>query len=348
MHSPTSSNPAAALKQPTVAFIGGIYHSDAAELLAARMHTRPLLTPSPDEIAQALSAAQAAIVRYPYKVDAAALRDADTLVAVASSGRGTDSIDIAACTERGVLVLNNPGFGTQSVSEHAMGLLLALAKRLFEGDAAVRAGGAWDRRTDLAVLDMYQRTLGIVGFGLIGRELARKCSIAFGMQVLAYDPYVDPDVAAASGARMVGTLDEVLEASDFVSLHCELNQETLGLIGEEQLRRMKPSAFLVNTARGKVVREAALVKALEERWIQGAALDVYENEPLSPDSPLHGLNRLILSPHVAGLSSDALWQLADSAARQLVQALDGVRPPNVVNPQAWEAAMAKREAFLRA
>ena len=334
--------------RPRIAFIGGIYHETAAALLAQTMDVVPLHTPSPEEIRIALRDCHLAIVRYPYKLDGPVLQDARQLIAVASSGRGTDSIDVPSCTKHGVAVINNPGFGTRPVSEHALALMLALARKLFRGDKAVRAGGAWDKRTELDVLDLHGRTLGIVGLGLIGMEMARKCLGAIGKRVLAYDPHDAPAAAQAAGVELLPELADVLRQADFVSIHCELNAETRGIMNETTLRQMQPHAYLVNTARGKVVQQAALVRALQERWIAGAALDVYEDEPMAEDSPLLQLPELMLSPHVAGLSGDALHDLANSAAHQLSQAIQGQRPANVVNSSAWDAAMQRLQRLRQA
>lgn len=327
--------------QPTVVLVGGIYHAEADVLLRRHAAVVALERPSPAEIAAALAGAEGAIVRYPHLINDAVLDGATRLVIVASSGRGTDSIDVAACTAHGVAVANNPGFGTVPVSEHAIAMMLALSRNLIGSGKALRSGGAWDKRTHLDVRDINGRTIGIVGLGLIGSEMARKCIAAFGMKVLAYDPHVPNAKAAALGATMVGTLEELLERSDVVSMHAELNDGSRGMIGEPQLRRMQRHAYLINTSRGKVVRQEALHKALAEGWIAGAALDVFEDEPLAEPSPLWQLDNLILTPHVAGLSGDALHDLAESAVTQVLQALAGERPKNLVNPSAWDSAKAR-------
>lgn len=327
--------------RPKVVLVGGIYHADAEKLLRAKAEVVALDRPAPAEIAAALAGAHAAIVRYPNRVDAAALAGAAKLVIVASSGRGTDSIDVPACTEHGVVVVNNPGLGTIPVSEHAVAMMLALSRRLELTDRAVRAGGAWAKRTDFNVCDVNGRTLGIIGLGLIGSEMARKCIAAFGMNVLTYDPHVPAAKAEALGATMLTNLDELLERSDVVSIHAELNEGSRGMIGEAQLRRMQPHALLINTARGKIVQQKALERALAEGRIAGAALDVFEDEPLPEPSPLWDLNDLILTPHVAGLSGDALRELAHSAVTQVLQVLAGEQPRALVNPPAWKAAMAR-------
>jgi phosphoglycerate dehydrogenase-like enzyme len=267
------------------------------------------------------------------------------VVIVASSGRGTDAIDIEAATRRGVAVVNNPGFGPRPVSEAAMALMLALAKRLFASDAWMRKGEGWSYRTDLTqFLELEGKVLGIVGFGAIGREMARKATTAFHMHVLAYDPYVPAEEMAALGVRKTDSLEELLASADIVSMHPELNAETRGMIGERELRRMKPTAYLINTARGKVVQEAALVRALREGWIAGAALDVYEDEPMGAGSPLYALDNIILLPHVAGLTLEAVEGMSLSAARQVLQALAGECPPHILNRAAWPAAAARAKA----
>lgn len=327
--------------RPVVALVGGIYHADADKVLRERADIVALERPAPADIVAALAHADGAIVRYPYLIDDTVLDGAKRLVIVASSGRGTDSIDVAACTEHGVAVANNPGYGTVPVSEHAIAMMLALSRNLIGSGKALRSGGAWAKRTRLDVRDINGRTIGIVGLGLIGSEMTRKCIAAFGMKVLAYDPYVPKEKAAALGATMVDHLDELLARADFVSLHPELNDGSRGMIGEPQLRAMQRHAYLINTSRGKIVRQDALHKALTEGWISGAALDVFEDEPLAEPSPLWNLENLILTPHVAGLSDDALRDLAVSAVTQVLQALAGERPKHLVNPAAWDAARAR-------
>ena len=333
------------MARPHVLLAEPLYHPAGEELLRQHCEVRILHSPTPGEIIEAAATAHALAARYPHRVDEALLSAATRLVIVACSGRGTDSIDIEAATRHGVAVVNNPGFGQRPVSEAAVALMLALGKGLFAADAWMRRGEGWQHRSDLSqFLEFEGKTLGIVGLGQIGSETARKAIAAFHMNVLAYDPYVPPAKADALGAKMVGTLDELLAASDIVSLHPELNAETRGMIGEVQFRRMKRSAYLVNTSRGKVVQEAALVRALREHWIAGAALDVYEDEPPGPSSPLYPLDNIILMPHVAGLTNEAVEGMSLSAARQILQALSGRCPPHILNRESWPAASARAAA----
>jgi D-3-phosphoglycerate dehydrogenase/microcystin synthetase protein McyI len=322
-----------------------MYDPAGEAILRAACDVRVLTKPAREEVLAAAADAHALCSRYPHRTDAAVIAAAPDLVIVASSGRGTDAIDLAAATARGVAVVNNPGFGPIPVSEQAIGFMIALGRQFFRLDRNIRAGDGWRERGIGVIAELQGRTLGIVGLGAIGTEMTRKCRAAFDMEVVCYDPHVPASKATALGARMVDSLDALLEASDYVSMHPELNDATRGMIGEAQLRRMKPTAFLINTARGKVVQQAALARALREGWIAGAALDVYEDEPLGRDNPLYACDNIILSPHVGGLSVDALKGMAISAATQIVDALSGRRPAHIVNPEAWEAA-AQRQARL--
>lgn len=331
--------------RPVVVLAEPMYHPAGEELLRRHCEVRVLHAPAAAAIAAAAAEAHALVARYPHRVDDALLSAAPGLVIVACSGRGTDAIDVAAATRRGVAVVNNPGFGMRPVSEAAIALMLTLARRVFPMDAWMRRGEGWQHRSNFAeFMELEGKTLGIVGLGQIGSETARKAIAAFRMNVLAYDPYVPASKAEALGARQVASLDALLEASDIVSMHPELNPETLGMIGEAQLRRMKRTAYLVNTSRGKVVQQAPLVKALSEGWIAGAALDVYEDEPLGPDNPLYALNNIVLMPHVAGLTLEAVEGMSLSAANQVLQALSGTCPPHILNPEAWPQASTRAKA----
>ncbi len=333
------------MPRPIVVLAEPMYHPAGEALLRRQCEVEVLHSPTPAQLAAAAAQAHAIAARYPQRVDETMLAAARHVVVVACSGRGTDAVDIVAATRHGVAVVNNPGFGTRPVSEAAMALMLALAKRVIPSDRWMRQGEGWKHRTAFGdFMELHGKTLGIVGLGQIGTEAARKAIAGFAMKVLAYDPYVPDSKAQSVGAVKVDSLEDLLAQSDIVSLHPELNDETRGMIGEPQLRRMKPKAFLINTSRGKVVQQAALVRALSERWIAGAALDVYEDEPVGGDSPLYGLENLVLAPHVAGLTQEAVEAMSLSTARQILQALAGERPPHLVNPETWQAAAARAEA----
>lgn len=258
---------------------------------------------------------------------AKAFAAADRLKIIARWGVGIDSIDLEAATRAGVIVTNTPGLTTHSVADYAFGLILNLARRLTELHNTLRSG-TWKQ---LWGVDVWQKTLGLIGFGNIGRGMARRAQ-GFEMRVLAYDPYVEPDVARALGAEKV-PLERLLSEADFVSLHASLTPETRGMIGEAELRRMKREAFLINCGRGALVQEAALVRALKEGWIAGAALDVYEIEPTPASNPLLSLPNCLTLPHSASASYECARAINRECVDQILAALRGERPRHVCNPE---------------
>jgi len=249
--------------------------------------------------------------------------------AVVRYGIGLDNVDLQAATDCGILVAHVLDFCTDEVSNHAIALLLALARRLIplHRDAAA---GRWRQPQAWTLAPVHGQTLGIVGFGNIGQAAARKAR-AFGLRLLAHDPYGDPGAAEELGAALV-PLGELLAESDYVSLHAPLTPGTRHLIGAAELAAMKPSAVLINTSRGPVVDEAALVEALTSGGIAGAGLDVFEEEPLPADSPLCRLENVILTPHVASVSPEAMRRLREEVGRAAADVLRGRRPKYVANP----------------
>jgi D-3-phosphoglycerate dehydrogenase len=230
--------------------------------------------------------------------------------AILRTGSGTDNVPVEEATRRQIVVANTPAAMSDGVSDHLIALLFAVARRVAELDRAVRLG-RWRQAPVQPLCGVGGRTLGLVGFGHAGREVVRKLS-GFELRVLAHDPYVGADTLAAHGVRPAG-LYELLAQSDYVSLHCPLTAETRHLIGERELRLMKPTAVLLNTSRGPVIDEAALVRALREGWIAAAGLDVLENEPPAADNPLLGLDNVVVTPHVAGYSFNGVevrWRLS--------------------------------------
>ncbi len=245
---------------------------------------------------------------------------------VARNGIGVDNVDVAAATELGVVVTNAPSVNADSVADFTFALLLALVRRVVEADRSVREG----RWPPLVGMELRDKCLGLLGFGRIGQKVAER-AIGFGMRTVAYDPI--PDVAAAErlGVRLV-SFREVLAEADILSLHLPLTPETHHLLGEQEFRSMKRGSFLVNTARGGVVDEAALARALQEGWIAGAACDVYEEEPPKASPLLHAPN-VLLSPHMASHTHEAIARASRVAAENVLAVLQGSRPPNVVNPE---------------
>ncbi len=266
-------------------------------------------------------------------IDAEVFDAAPKLRIVSQYAVGYDNIDVEEATKRGIYVTNTPGVLTETVADFTFALMLAVARRVVEADKYVREGRwkvAWHPLMMLGS-DVYGRTLGIVGMGRIGSAVARRAK-GFGMRILYYDSVRREDLEKELGAEFVD-LDRLLEESDYVSLHVPLTPETYHLIGEEQLRKMKPTAFLINTARGKVVDQKALYKALKEGWIAGAGLDVFEQEPIPPDDPLLKLDNVVLAPHAASASHETRSRMAEMVAENLISFLNGKVPPNLVNKE---------------
>jgi len=318
-----------------VVLLGRMYHPEGEERLRAQVAVELLEQPTPERVAEAVRNASGVFVRYPNKLRADAIASAGNLRIISTSGRGTDAIDLDAATARGIPVVNQPAFGVVPVTEHVIGVMIALAKNLLPLNRLTHAGKGWPAQKEYRRTELRGKTLGIIGLGNIGEEVARCCTQAFKMRVLAYDPYVPASKAGRVGAEWISDLGRIWRESDYVSMHPELTPETRGMVGDAELRAMQPHAVLINTARGPIVQAKALAAALREKRIAGAALDVYEDEPFSADSPLAGLENLILSPHTGGLTDEALHGMALSAADQILQALRGERPPHLVNPQVW-------------
>jgi glyoxylate reductase len=268
------------------------------------------------------------------RVDEAMLSRAPRLRVVSNMATGFDNVDVEACSRHGVVVTRTPGVLSETTADFAFALMLAAARRIVEADGYVRSG-KWKTWGPEAFLghDVHGATLGIVGMGGIGREVAKRAR-GFGMTVLYNSRTPRPDLEEDLGMTFV-PLDELLKRSDFVTLHAPLTPETRHLISERELRAMKESAVLVNTARGPLVDQPALYRALNERWIAAAALDVTDPEPILADDPLLALNNVVIAPHIASASVATRSKMAMLAAEQLVSALAGNVPQNAVNPEAW-------------
>jgi D-3-phosphoglycerate dehydrogenase len=247
---------------------------------------------------------------------------------------GLDHVDLQAATERGIIIAHTPGFCADEVSNHAILFILACARRLLPLDRRLRGGWWPDARNLEAELlpigSLHGERLGLIGFGEIARLVADKAAV-FGVRVSACDPFAPAEIFARYGATSAA-LDELLRESDYVSIHTPLLPATRRMIGAAQLRSMKPSAFLINTSRGAVVDEAALILALRERWIAGAALDVFETEPLPADHALLALDNVIVTPHTAYCSDTAYARVRRQAADAAVRVLRGEWPAALANP----------------
>jgi len=245
------------------------------------------------------------------------------LKVVSRWGVGVDSIDLQAATDHGVVIANTPGMVTEAVADHTFCLMLALSRRLVE-EMDVARGLDW----------LWRKTLGIVGFGSIGRAVARRAR-GFTMRVLAYDPAPRPEAAGALGVDLVG-LDELLAAADIVVLHANVTDESRGMIGEAQLRAMKPTALFVNAARGALVDQSALARALEEGWIAGAALDALDPEPPAADDPILRAPNCIITPHNSSQTAETSRRVNAQVCESIINVLAGRRPRFVVNPVVFD------------
>ena len=273
-------------------------------------------TLGPEELARRIGPFHGLVVRSASRVTAAVIDAAPVLQVIGRAGVGFDNVDIDAATRRGIVCMNTPGINTIAAAEHTMALLLAIARRVPQAHAHLR-GGKWDREPFLGV-EMYGKTLGIIGLGRIGTEVARR-ALGFQMTVIAHDPYLVAGVAEGLGVERVD-LDALLRRSDFISVHVPLTSETRGLIGADALGRMKPGVRIVNCARGGIVEEAALAAAIQAGHVAGAGLDVFEREP-PWGSPLLDLDAVVVTPHLGASTEEAQTRVAVAIARQVADLL---------------------------
>jgi D-3-phosphoglycerate dehydrogenase len=249
---------------------------------------------------------------------------------IARYGIGVDNVDLAAASKARILVTNVPDYCVDEVSDHALTLLLALARQIVSADRAVKAG-VWDVVAHAGIRRLRGQTLGLLGFGKIAKALASKVQ-PLGMKVLVYDPYLEPPAIASHGAEAVN-FERLLAEADTISIHVPLSPETRNLIGQRELARMKPTCFLINTSRGGIVDEQALAAALKDGRLGGAALDVLSVEPPPADHPLQQAPNIILTPHLAFYSRESVIELQTKAAEEVARALKGEPPRSPVNPE---------------
>ncbi|MBS1661276.1 MAG: hydroxyacid dehydrogenase [Bacteroidetes bacterium] len=312
-------------KLPTV-FISEPIHPVGMEMLKGLVN----IVVAPDtrrETAFALLPdADVAILRATTRFDKEMISKGTRLKAIVRTGIGVDNVDLRAAGESGIYVCNTPGTNTDTVAEHVVAMVLALSKQVIFMDEAVRTQ-RWQERFSPDQRDIQNKKIGIVGLGKTGHATARLCK-ALGMEVLAYDPFLTHDDEAIP---MTSDLNDLFRESDFITLHCPSTPLTHRLIGSAYLGLMKKEAFLINASRGELVDEAALVHALKEKRIAGAALDVFDNEPPSKDNPLLHLSNVILSPHVAGSTRESNERIAIAAVRAALDTLDGKVPQHICN-----------------
>jgi D-3-phosphoglycerate dehydrogenase / 2-oxoglutarate reductase len=279
------------------------------------------------------------------KITRQILEAAPRLRVIGRHGVGYDTIDTAAATEMNIPVVYTPAANTESVAEIALGFIICLGRRLVQAHTAMRTGrlisdsytlSVMSQKAGLANTDLRGKTVGVIGVGRIGSLLSRKAIAAFQMRVLGYDPYVDASTLAGYGVQKVDKLEDMLPYCDFVTLHCPGGAETRHIMNEHTISLMKPTAYLLNTARGTVIHEASLIQALQSGKIAGAAMDVFDPEPPKPDNPLLHMENVIVTPHYCAMTEESLYNMATMVAQGVLDGLKGKRPEYLVNPEVWD------------
>lgn len=289
-----------------------------------------------DEIKKIINDYVALIVRSGTKVTADIINEAKNLKIIARAGAGVDNIDVDTATRRGIIVMNTPGGNTISTAEHTMSLILALARNIPQACEDLKLGN-WNRKKFMGV-ELFGKTIGIIGLGRIGREVAVRCK-AFGMNVIGYDPVLSSEVAMKLGIELVSEVDEIYRRSDFITLHVPLNEETRGMIGRSELLKCKRGVRIINCARGGIIDEMALLEAIEAGHVAGAALDVFSEEPPPKDHPLIKHPKVIVTPHLGASTEEAQEKVAIQIAHQVADALKERSIVGAVNAEILQLAM---------
>jgi D-3-phosphoglycerate dehydrogenase / 2-oxoglutarate reductase len=300
-------------------------HPIGVEVLAREVEVVNLPERPGETVAQHLPIVDGVLVRTA-RLTAPLLETAPGLKIIGKHGVGIDNIDVVAARRLGIPIVSTPGANAEAVAEHALTLMLMVARQI-QVTSRLLKNGQFDAARSLPLAtDLSGKTLGLVGLGNVGTRLAAMCRSALAMRVLAYDPYVRPERAAELGVELVSELGPLFDAADVVSIHVPLTPETRGIVGVKELARLKPSAILVNCARGGLVDEAALLAALRTGQLAGAGLDVFEEEPVPPDHPFLTLVNVVATPHVAGGSREALQLMAETVALDILRVLRGEPP----------------------
>ena len=267
------------------------------------------------------------------------------LVVLSTNGAGFDTVNLDDATAAGIAVVNQAGGNKEGVAEHVMAMMLSLSKRIMLTDHAMRSGDQYDRRAFMGD-DVQGRTIGIVGLGNVGARVAELCRGLFQMRVLAFDPYLSDEQIRSRGGEKAETLESLLKQSDYVSINCPHTKETRGMMGAAQFAQMQPHAYFITTARGGIHDETALAAALTSHQIAGAGLDVWEDEPPPAYHPLLKFDNVLVSPHTAGITRQSRHNIAKIAAEQMLDILDGKRPPRLLNPEVWPAYQNRFQRIL--
>jgi D-3-phosphoglycerate dehydrogenase len=305
-------------------------HARALEQLKQHAEVRTADNLEESYLLQVVGDVEGIIIRANGKVSRQIMQAAPRLKVVARHGTGVEAIDLEAAAELGITVVNTPDANVESVAEQCLAMMIILAKHIREADQAIRAGD-WAARYRLIGVELLGKTIGIIGIGRIGYRLAELCYTAFSMPIIYFDIVANLKAEKNLNAKRV-ELDELLKKADFISVHLPLTPSTKGLINAEVLRKMKPGAFLINSSRGPVIDQADLIQALQNHWIAGAGLDVFDPEPLPSDSTLLELENVILSPHMAAHTDEALYRMA-MVVEDVLAVIEGRAPkhPVIIN-----------------
>lgn len=311
-------------------------HLDALQRLQEEVDVLTPYQATADELRALLPTVQGIVLGGVFKMGPSELDLAANLEILGRHGVGLDNVDLPAASERRIPVAYTPYGPTESTAEHALALMLAVARRLAQMDRAVRSGG-FQIRDQLEALgyELEGKILGVVGFGRIGRRLAEMCRAALHMEVRVYDPHLDPGTVASWGAIHVPDLIELVSQVDVVSIHTPLTPATRRLIGRDVIRALKPGAILVNTSRGPVVDEEALIDALRDGRLVGAGLDVFDPQPPAADNPLLAFDQVVLTPHVASFTHEGRLRMGLTVVEDVLRALRGEQPQYLANPDIW-------------
>lgn len=315
-------------------YVDGPVHEEALAMLRERAEVVSGATPGSAALGEALPDAHAVLLRTA-KLTAGDIERAGSLRVVARHGVGVDNVDVAAAAQRGVPVLITPRANLRSVAEHVFALALAVNRRLIPSDRSVRTGRFADRE-EFRGRELFGTTIGIVGLGRIGTEVARIAADGFGMRVLGHDPRLSPDQVRERGAEPVGTLTGLLGVCDLVTVHVPLSGETRGLIGRRELAQARAGSVLIQASRGGVVDEDALADALRSGHLAGAGVDVYGTEPPPEDHPLFSVENVVLTPHSAALTEQAMRRMALDAAGAILDVLGGADPSDPPEGAGWQ------------
>jgi len=308
-------------------------NEDVMKSLEEKFKVKIANSGDPKEIYPLIKDANGIVVRIGY-LDRDTIMSLDNLEVIGRTGVGVDNIDLVAANEKGIPVVVTPGANTRSVVEHTLALILALSKDLKTNDMEMHRGN-YNIRNNCKAFEVFGKTLGIIGFGNIGQEVAKLCS-SIGLKILVYDPFIKPKIVEDMGFQFTEQLELLLRKSDIISIHVALTKDTTGMIGTKEFNMMKPSVIVINCARGNIIDEKALIEALKNNKIRGVGLDVFSSEPINESNPLLKFNNVITTPHIAGLTGEAFFAMSKMVSDGVSAVLSGEKWPYVANKEAYK------------